>query len=92
MSDIRYLLVQKYDDSALLFALEQLGSCSGTYSVPLDDHPEFLKRLAASPLQPSQTVVVYLALSYYVAREEARDGFLDFLRILCRLDLGFRDY
>jgi hypothetical protein len=66
VSDVRHLFVQKYYDSAFLFTLEQLGSCSSAYSIPLDDHPEFFKRLAASPLQPSQAIVVFFAFSYYV--------------------------
>ncbi len=92
MSDVRDLLVQKYDDSALLFTLEQLGSCSGAYSISLDDHPEFFKRLAASSLESSQAIVVLFALGYDLAGEEARDSLLDFLWILCRLDLGLGDY
>jgi hypothetical protein len=92
MPDVRHLLVQKYDDSAFFFTLEQLGSCSSAYSIPLDDHPEFFKRRAASPLQSSQAIVVFFALSYYVPREQARNGFLDFLGIFGRLDLGFGDY
>jgi hypothetical protein len=32
----------------------------------LDDHPEFFKRLAASPPQSSQAVVVFFAFSYNV--------------------------
>ena len=92
MPDVRYLLVQKYDDSALLFTLEQLGSRSGMYSVPLNDHPEFFKGPAASILQSSQAVVVFFAFGYYVPREQACYRFLDFLRVFSRLDLGFRDY
>jgi hypothetical protein len=92
MPDVGYLLVQKYDDSALLFTLEQLGSCSSAYSIPLDDHPEFFKRFAASPPQSGQAIVVFFAFSYYVAGEQARYRFLDFLRILSRLDLGLSDY
>ena len=67
MSDVRYLFVQKYDYSALLFTFEQLGSRGGAYSIALDDHSEFLKGPAASPLKSSQTVVVFLAFSYYIA-------------------------
>ena len=92
MPDIGYLLVQKHDDSTFLFPLEQLGSSSSAYSIPLDDHPEFFKRLAASPLQSSQAIVVLLALGYDLAGEQARYRFLDFLRILSRLDLGLCDY
>jgi hypothetical protein len=92
MPDVRDLLVQKYDDSALLFTLEQLGSRSSTYSVPLDDHPELFKRLAPSPREPSQAIVVLFALSYDLAGEQTRYSFLDFLRILSRLDLGLDDY
>ncbi len=66
MPDVRNLLVQKYDDSAFLFALEQLGSCGSAYSIPLDNHPEFLERLSASPLQSSQAIVVFFPLSYHV--------------------------
>jgi hypothetical protein len=65
MPDVGYLLVQKHDDSALLFTLEQLGSCSSAYSISLDDRPEFFKRLAASPLQSSQAIVVFFAFGYY---------------------------
>lgn len=90
--DVRYLLVQKYDNSALFFTFEQLGSCSSTYSIPLDDHPEFFKRLAASPLQSSEAIIVLFAFGYNVAREQARYGFLDFLGVLSRLDLGFCGY
>src|SRR5207249_5113760 len=90
--DVRYLLVLKYDDSTFLFALEYLGSRCSAYSVPLDDHPEFFKRLAASSLESSQAIVVLFALGYDLAGEEARDSLLDFLRTLSRLDLGLGDY
>ena len=53
MPDECYLLVEKYDNSALLSTLEQLRSRSSTYSVPLDDHPESFKRSAASSLKSS---------------------------------------
>src|SRR5216683_1802641 len=92
MPDVGYLLVQKYDDSTFLFPLKQLGSCSSAYSIPLDDHPEFFKRLAGSSLESSQTIVVLFALSNHIAREEASDSLLDLLRILSRLDLGLGDY
>ena len=69
MPDVRDLLVQKHDDSALLFTLEQLGSCSSAYSISLDDHPEFFKRFAASPLQSSEAIVVFFTFGYYVTRE-----------------------
>src|SRR6266481_6126828 len=92
MPDVRDLLVQKYDDSALLFTLEQLRSCSSAYSIPLDNHPEPFERLALGPREPRQAVVVLFALGYDLAREQARYRFLDFLRILSRLDLGLSDY
>ena len=92
MPDECYLLVEKYDNSTLVSTLEQLGSRSSAYSIPLNDHPEFFKRSAASSLKSSQAIVVLFTLSYELAREEARNGFLDFLRILCRLDLGLSDY
>ena len=66
MSNVCHLLIQKHDNSALLFTLEQLGSRSGAYSVSLDDHPESFKRIAASPLQSRQAVVVFLAFGYDV--------------------------
>jgi hypothetical protein len=87
-----YLLVEKYDNSALLSTLEQLGSRSSAYSISLNDHPEFFKRLAASSLQSSQAVVVLFAFSYDLTGEQACYCFLDFLRILSRLDLGLSDY
>jgi len=90
--DVRHLLVQKHDYSAFFFPLEELGSYSCTYSVPLDNHPELFKRLAPIPREPSQAIVVLFALGYDLAREQAHYGFLDFLRILCRLDLGLSDY
>ena len=92
MPDVSDLLVQKYDDSALLFTLEQLGSRGSAYSIPLDDHSEFFKRLAANSPESSQAIVVLFALGHDLAGEEASDGFLDFLWILCRLDLGLSDY
>ena len=92
MPDVRYLLVQKHDDSALLFSLEQLGSCGSTYSISLDDHSEFFKRLAASSLESGQAIVVLFTLRYDLAGEEARNRLLDFLRILSRLDLSLGDY
>jgi hypothetical protein len=64
--DVRYLLIQKYDDPAFLFALEQLGSCSSAYSIPLDDHLESFERLAASPLKSSKAIIVFFAFSYHV--------------------------
>lgn len=64
MSDVCYLFVQKYDDSAFFLALEQLGSRGSAYSVPLDDHPESFKRRPASSLQPGQAVVVLFSFSY----------------------------
>ena len=92
MSDVRHLLIEKHYNSALLSALEQLRSRSGAYSVTLDDHPESFKRIAAGPLQPRQTVIIFFALGYNVPREEARNRLLDFLGILSRLDLGLSDY
>ena len=66
MSDVGHLFIQKHDNSALLFALEQLGSRSGAYSVSLDDHPESFERIAASPMQSRQAVIVFFPLGYNV--------------------------
>jgi len=67
MPDECYLLVEKYDNSALLSTLEQLRSRSSAYSISLNDHPEFFKRSAASSLKSSHAVVVFFAFSYDLA-------------------------
>jgi hypothetical protein len=66
---VRDLFVQKYDNSTLFFALEQLGSCGSAYSIPLDDHPESFERRAASSLESSQAIVVLFTFGYDLAGE-----------------------
>jgi len=84
------LLFRKYDDSALLFTLEQSDRGSGGVFYPLDDHLGIFRATRPGRREPSQPIVVLFRLHYDLAGEQARYSFLDFLRILSRLDLGLR--
>ncbi len=67
MSDVSHLLVQKHDYSAFFFPLEELGPCGCTYSISLQDHPEFFQGLASSPVKSSEAIVVLFPFGYDVA-------------------------
>lgn len=92
MSSVCDLFVEENDDRVIVQSFEELSPSSGTYPVPLQDHPEPFKRLSSMPNESGRTVIVRFTGGLYFASEQVAKGFLHPFNDFCRIDRGVCDY